>query len=575
MANQLPEAQQSSKDDAGFTISDNGQGNDATQLKPRLNQTPSPDLTGTKTDPTEDTTASRGSFLGIRSLGGRSTKEKNLPQGEKVLGKRRKVEFLLSLRKRLDIPSPKKLEVIVEGHTTGSEPSEERSPPRVEQKTVPNATKQKIPGKDKTSDQGSFPKRASNNREVWDTELASVQAVNHQEAGQTNLKTGPTVKQRNTLRMTETRRNEFLQEKIQREVDNLKLNIAKLDVTRRNASNSAATDHSWIEDVMRDITKKGEEVKEQPASIHTTTITGCGPQTSGSGRNEGNYVKERVVQETQKRILEYPTPITNSPTWRLSQQNLTSSTLLRLDMGSTPIQIDTTSMMDTAPAARTPLRSSSAAVKARASRQRKKGRLGKSPTYTSTSIHPITPLSQTSPQERVDHKADETSLVEDHLAQALVLADVHGRGTTALTKVREEGARPHRDSRVEEPQVNPWVNDDLLDVMKSYPGTYPCPQQGEEHIVVEDIDVRSLVPFSSTARELPLRQCLWDLWEALKAVGHTAKVVLQLYIRFIRPVYDNSSDHWRRAAIHQNTLEDCAAAWLALPPMILAIFVMT
>jgi hypothetical protein len=575
MENPLREAQQSSKDSAGLNISDNGQGNDATQLKSRLNQTRSPDPSGTKTDPIEDTTASRGSFLGIRSLGGRSTKEKNLPQGEKVPGKRRKVEFLLSPRKKPEIPSPKKLEVIVEDHTIGGEPSEERSPRRVEQKTLPNAIKQRLSGREKTSDQGNLPKRANSNREVWDTELASVQAVNQQEAGQTNLKTGPTVKQRNTLRMTETRRNEFLQEKIQREVDNLKLNIAKLDVTRQKVSNSAATDHSWIEDVMRDITKKGEEVKEQPASIHTTTTTGYGPQTSESGRNQGHHVKEKLAQDTQRPILQYPTPITNSPTWRLSRRNLTSSTLLRLDVGHTPTQIATTSMMDTAPVARTPPRSSSAAIKARASRQRKKGRLGKSPMYTSTSIHPITPLSQTSPQERVDHKADETSPVEDHQAQALVLADVHGRETTALTREREEGARPHRGNQVEEPQVNPWVNDDLLDVMRSYPGTYPCHQQGEEHIVAEDIDDRSIVPLPSTARVPPLHQCLWYMWEALKVVGHTTKVVLQLYIRFIRPVYDNSSDHWRRAAIHQNTLEDCAAAWLAIPPMILAIFVMT
>lgn len=572
MAYQLPEAQQSSKDDADFTISNNAGGSDATQLKPRPNQTLNPNLTGAKPDPTEDTTASRGSFLGIRSLGGRSAKDKNLPQGGKVQGKRRKVEFLLSPRKRPEIPSPKELEVIAEAYTSGSEQSEERSPPLVEQKTLPNAIKQRLPGKEKTSDQSNFPKRASNSRDVWDTKPASVQAVNRQETGRENLKTAPTVKQRNTPQTTETRRNEFLQEKIQREVDNLKLNIAKLDVTRRNLSHSAATDHSWIEDVMRDITKKGEEVKGQPASIHTTTTTGCGPQTSGSGRNQGHHVKERVVQKTQQRTLEYPTPIINSPTWRLSQQHLTSSTLRRL--GNTPTQLDTTSMMDIGPIARAPLRSSSTATQARASRQREKGRLGKSPTYTSTSIYPITPLSQPSPQDRVDHKADEASPVKDHPAQALMLAEVHGRGTTASTREREEGARPQRDNQVEEPQVNPWVNDDLLDVMKSYPGTYPCHQQGEERIVVEDIDVRSIVPFPSTAQTPPLSQCLWYIWEALKVVGHTTKVVLQLYIRFIRPVYDNSSDHWRRAAIHQNTLEDCAAAWLALPPMILAVFVM-
>lgn len=524
----------------------------------------------------EDNTIPRKSFLDIRSLGGRSIKEKSPPQVDQTPAKRRKVSFLLKPRKRAEAQPTDKPKVTAKGLTAGVTSHPEGTVPNAtNERESPNAAMEKGLLCIEKTDHQDLLKRGSESPEAWDVNLASGQAVQaaRQTAGQTHANLGSRVKQTPTLSpiiesRRELRRSNFLQAKIQREVDNLKLNIAKLDTNRRNLSNSAATDQSWIEDVMRDITKKGDEVKEQPVSIHTTTTTGCDLQTLRSSPSQVLPAAKKAIHKTCEKSQEHLTPITNSLAGEVSPQSRTSSTLLRQETGAIRIQADTTSETNTV--STTHPESTSVLTNTHRHVRREKVKFSKSPISTSTTPYPIVPVERNLPKQTSHCNKAESAQQHNRPPRILLLVEDHSQETTTVsTPDQVEVNQPLPQSLAEMEQASLWENDDTLGGMGRYPGTYPRSQDEEDDTGVPFADkTTSIVTMPS------LGQCLWALLNALKAVGNAIKSLVQLYFSFVGPVLDSSSDYWRRAANDQSTLEDCAAAFLALPFCFLAVMAM-
>lgn len=539
---------------------------DAWPIGPVPNQTFIPDLPEEVTSATEndgrDVTAPQPSFLDIRSLGGRSIVKKSLPHEETQPARKRKADFQIDSCKSLEFKSTEKPELSVKGPTTGPTAQEKgrASKPTDYKNLLKTGTEEASLHKRSINDQANTPYRGSKMREERDKHLTMGLKATRQTAGETNVKFGPTATQKPPPpQITESRRNHFLQEKIQREVDKLKLNIAKLDTSRRNASTSVGTDHAWIEDVMRDITQKGEEIKVQSVSIRTTITTGCDPRTSGSNLKQKHQVR-KTTPETQEKSRDYLTPITNSPTWRLSHQNRTSNTLLRLQMEHFPTPADTISTASVLPKPPVSPVSASVITSPRMSRGGKKGRLSKSPTSMSTPLHPISPLYRNSPKEKADRSAVESVPQKNHLIQATAPIEERGEETAAWTAGPVEVSQDPLQNQAKKEQVNPSESAEIISVMEQYPGIYPRHLDDEGGIGVPfEHRIRSLITIPT------LCQCLWKLWTALKVVGNFTEGFIRIYLTFVGPVFDSSSEHWRRAANNEITAQDTVAAFLAIP----------
>ena len=375
---------------------------------------------------------------------------------------------------------------------------------------------------------------------------------------------------------TEAAKEDFLRERIHREVRLLKQSMLKSDEPAQKSPAKARAvlvrDSAWIEDVMKDITKKGDEVKEQSASIPTITTTGCDLPTPASSQNQEENSEKKAVHGAEKTLSpEYSTSLMASPSWPASQRSRTSKILQSLEMEMTPTVATFTSAKHPMPLDRAPRRMLSERANIRQPRRQTKGGFSKSPMSMCTLLR--TPAETPSSNQNLPEKTTECSVAQRE-EQGCALAESSTLTLGPLKGVPPESmsltimTREPRFNQARRVKVKPGMEETLFNLMERCPGTYPYHLDDEEDTVVHFMDLgpRDTEP---TSPKSPA-ECGGRLCDVLIEFRDVVKSFIRLYISLVGPFFDSSSDYWSRNDRGESTWADCGVVMLAIPPGILA-----
>lgn len=341
----------------------------------------------------------------------------------------------------------------------------------------------------------------------------------------------------------------------------LKKEVAKVDklkwMKERKASDPLQTDTAWIEGTIKDITEKGDRVKNNPASTSTITTTGCVRPVSVSNQSNENKTKAaRPMAESNG--SRKPHRAVSDMASKISPQNRRQSSLLRLTSEGQIVPIDITSME---------------------------------------------PLSQDPPRKEVDHyhrastftfakgpEKENAILVADYLA---TFPETRGNSGQHLGEARVQdpllsrpGTRPQTPEKRSKDQIyghqqesthqRPLQNPEQLlqSLIQAIPGAYPCRLEDEG----DTDDLFAAVNMGQAIQHLrDLGNDNGDLWDATKEFLFVARchieVTLRLYWSVAGPVFDSRSQYWMRNNKGNATLLDGLAFVLAVPGAFLGLLV--
>jgi hypothetical protein len=418
-----------------------------------------------------------------------------------------------------------------------------------------------------------MPKEAALSKSPITTDQSSIpRDVREQAQGaahQTPKRAWPNQAPRTTFQhKTEAAKENFLRERMLREVRLLNQSILEADQSTRASSGKARAvligDSAWIEDVMKDIAQKGDEVKEQSASIPIITTTGCDLPMRKSSRKQERSIEEKEFYEEEKSLsLSQSTPLRESPSWPASQRSRASNILQSSEM--MPTLAASTLEKHPMPLDRAKRRTLSQTANVRSPRRQTQGEFNKSPMSMCTLLR--TPRSnQSSTEETMECSAQRESL-EPSLTESQVLILPSMEDPLESTSLAMMPWSPPL-AQVRGFKTQPGTRDFISSLMERYPGTYPCYLDDEEDTAVHFM---ALVPRDSEWGVLPsLAECVQRLCVVLRELRNNVGSLFRLYISLVRPFFDSSSDYWSRNGRGESTWVDSAVVMLAIPPGILA-----
>lgn len=560
---------------------------------------PATERTITAIRETDETTPPDQSFLDIQSLDDRSTEEKglalsenlsevDLPVEESLTTKRRKFAFLMNPRKRREArgvkittpPSLDSLEACLAKNSKNDKQAEVSVPnAQFDVKAARLRDIDQLPSffhrTEKINDRGAPPKKVD--------DKVTVQAQEKLQKAQSHSMTKPGLVNKKYVKLCreESERDNFLRERIQREIDGLKESMAKIDCgspSRLKVPQPAAKGEAWIEDVMRDIAKKGDEVKERSVSTHITTTTGCDHQMSGSNPTQDQSSQKKAPQEAQRQspALEYSTPIMTSPTWRLSHRNPRLNTSPNLKTKTQLTQIVTTSTNQTMLLGPSTQRTATERANTCRLRRQARKRFSKSPMSISPLLY-TPPVTLTKGQE-VSRETD-VAQEDDHVPLNQVRIEI-SISTSKLEemKVAQTPNTVNMNQPVkEQSQLNlqsatitskPCVKDSLLSLMERCPGAYPSHlDDRDDTVALFGISSMLTLEFFSG---LSLVSSVKRLYHALRWFFNAVILLVRVYASFVGPFFDKSSEYWSRNAGGESSCRDYLVTILAIPVGILA-----
>lgn len=364
---------------------------------------------------------------------------------------------------------------------------------------------------------------------------------------------------------------------IQRDMSMLRAQVTNLDCLApdmlQRQTDQYEEGQAWVEDAIRDITIKGNEVMEESVFTPTTTTTGFDQQTSSSsltlvtteGAENIQGIQTRGVQgpvsSKQREMRPRETSVTNC------QTNLQSS----MQANSVPVE-------------ETPVIAITSARQLKATKKR---------TENLVTMSEPPPLTNKAAARGMCKPPTLTSIQHMNLAAGNVRSQVpavtvrHGGMKTEMKcNVHKEGVEASACQQSNEKLMMARLDSlssvrdvgmsrlegKLETLIACTPGSYPS------HLDVEDDtdDRSSNKPVEQSNRCLNRRISIGtyrdsSTWDTLEEFFCSIKFVPRLYWGVVAPVFHHNSDYWQRSSKQQTTWRDGITMVLATPLAIAAI----